>query len=972
MAPGVAAADGPAAVGSLVQFRGREWIVERLDLAHQLLYLNPLYGTEAERLAVYWPAARGLSPAEWQAPTLADLGDFAGGALLRDAARIALRSGAGPLRSLGQVSVRPRPYQLVPLIMALRLDPVRLLIADDVGIGKTIEAGLIAKELLERGTVQRVAVLCPPPLCEQWHHELQSKFGLDAVVVRSSTIRRLEDAAAPKSVFSAYPHLILSTDFVKGDRYREAFLAGCPDLVIVDEAHGVADPGTKTGHEQQQRHRLVAALSQDPARHLLLLTATPHSGVTEAFASLMGLLHPDFQEVLQDGGKLDSLMERRLAQHLIQRRRADVRAWLGDETPFPVRESLEVPYQLSSAYDALYQHVWRFTRELVREAPGLSERHQRVRYWAALALLRSVMSSPAAAAEALSRRLDRERQSRDGEAITGLSAFSEFSESSARDGGVGSAEELDTVRRPQILDVMTDELARDDLPIDAVEEAVVQDADRRRLLELRREALALQEAGGDRKLGALVKAVGNLLREGGHPIVFCRFVATAHYVQQRLQDTLGKEWRGLRVLAVTGQMPDEERARRLEELVAQPARVLVATDCLSEGIDLQTGFDAVVHYDLPWNPNRLEQREGRVDRYGQIRPAVQTVLLYGQNNPIDAAVLNVLIKKARAIFKALGITVPVPADSEAVVDALVQYFFTAPQNQQLTLDFGEGFGEEPAAQQLHIDWDRAAERERQNRSRFAQHRISPEEVAAVWKQTEEVLGSPRTVARFLERALSRWEKRVTVEAGTSLTVPAAALGSYGSQGVDAVEINTDPHSTGPALVMDRTHPWVRDWAERVLRAGLGRDESHRVARAGAIVTDAVGRRTVIALGRLRYLMREGSGPGRFAEEVMVTGYQRGRADNWRPNADDFRALAESARPVRDFDSLAERQEALAWGLGLLAAEGSVIAEQVQVRVQEIEETYRRLRGVLVDGRVHVRAYAPDWLGVYVLVPGGSR
>lgn len=964
MTPGVTAGDGPAAVGSLVRFRGREWIVERLDLEHQLLYLNPLYGTEAERLPVYWPAARGLLPAEWKAPTLDDMGDFASGALLRDAARIALRSGAGPLRSLGQVSVRPRPYQLVPLIMALRLNPVRLLVADDVGIGKTIEAGLIAKELLERGTVQRVAVLCPPPLCEQWHHELLTKFGLDAVVVRSSTIRRLEDAAAPKSVFSAYPHLILSTDFVKGDRYREAFLAGCPDFVIVDEAHGVADPGIQTGHEQQQRHRLVAALAKDPARHLLLLTATPHSGVTEGFASLMGLLHPDFYGALQDGGQLDAQMERRLAQHLVQRRRTDVQAWLGDETPFPVRESMEVPYQLSPAYDALYQHVWRFTREMVRAAPGLSARHQRVRYWAALALLRSVMSSPAAAADALSRRLDRERL-RTGEDMEDVTTRAES-------GGPGTVDELDAVRRPQILDVMTDELVRDDLPVDAVEEAVTQDADRRRLLELRREAAALQETGGDRKVAALVNTVGSLLREGGHPIVFCRFVATAHYVQQHLQKTLGREWRGLQVLAVTGQMPDEERAQRLEDLAAEPMRVLVATDCLSEGIDLQTGFDAVVHYDLPWNPNRLEQREGRVDRYGQVQRRVRTVLLYGQDNPIDAAVLNVLIRKARAIFKALGITVPVPVDSEAVVDALVQYFFTAPQNQQLTMDFGEDFRNEPAVAQLHIDWDRAAEREQHSRSRFAQRRISPEEVAAVWRQTEDVLGNPMAVARFLERALSRWEKPVVVGEGTKLSVPAAELGRYGPAGRGVVEITTDPHNVGSALVVDRTHPWVRVWAERVLRAGLGRDESHRVARAGALVTDAVTRRTVVALGRLRYLMREGSGPGRFAEEVMVTGYQNGLADNWRPNAETFRVWAESARPVRDFDSLGERQEALAWGLNVLAVAESAIAEQVQGRVQEIETTYRRLLNVLVDGRVRVQAYAPDWLGVYVLVPGGSR
>ncbi|NTU77994.1 MAG: DEAD/DEAH box helicase, partial [Chloroflexales bacterium] len=155
-------------VGSLVRCREREWVVLPSP-DEDLLLLRPLGGAAAEVCGIFLPVEGDrVAEASFTPPDPAGIGDFEAGALLRDAARLSLRSGAGPFRSLGRLGVRPRPYQLVPLIMALRLDPVRLLIADDVGIGKTIEAGLIARELLDRGEISRLTVLCPPHLCDQW------------------------------------------------------------------------------------------------------------------------------------------------------------------------------------------------------------------------------------------------------------------------------------------------------------------------------------------------------------------------------------------------------------------------------------------------------------------------------------------------------------------------------------------------------------------------------------------------------------------------------------------------------------------------------------------------------------------------------------------------------------------------------------------------------------------------------------
>ncbi|HUI61414.1 MAG TPA: DEAD/DEAH box helicase [Steroidobacteraceae bacterium] len=265
--------------------------------------LRPLAGTMDQVVAIH----RGLSnliggslpeerirPAQFPLPTTDDVADAASAHLLWQAARLTLRDGATPFRSLGRISVRPRIYQFVPLLTALRLDPIRLLIADDVGVGKTIEALLIAREMLDRGEIKRLCILCPPYLCDQWQRELYQKANLEAVVIRSGTINQLDRRkAGSESIYRHYPVQIASIDFVKTDRNRHLFLQDCPEFVIVDEAHGATQTPNPTA-SRQQRHRLVQELAAAQERHLVLLTATPHSGVEGSFRSLLSLLRPEF------------------------------------------------------------------------------------------------------------------------------------------------------------------------------------------------------------------------------------------------------------------------------------------------------------------------------------------------------------------------------------------------------------------------------------------------------------------------------------------------------------------------------------------------------------------------------------------------------------------------------------------------------------------------------------------------------
>ncbi len=191
-----------------------------------------------------------------------------------------------------------------------------------------------------------------------------------------------------------------------------------------------------------------------------------------------------------------------------------------------------------------------------------------------------------------------------------------------------------------------------------------------RSFAVRAEALVAAPAD-DAKLTLLTKQVKALLKDGFSPIVFCRFIQTAKYVHEHLSGVL----RNVEVEVVTGELPSEERAARIAALAARSEgvnRVLVATDCLSEGVNLQSDFQGVVHYDLAWNPTRHEQREGRVDRFGQPRDIVRAQTIYGSDNGIDGIVLDVLIRKHEKIRRDLGISVPVPAQSDEVLSALLE------------------------------------------------------------------------------------------------------------------------------------------------------------------------------------------------------------------------------------------------------------------------------------------------------------
>jgi superfamily II DNA or RNA helicase len=829
--------------------------------------------------------------------------------------------------------------------MALRLDPLRLLIADDVGIGKTVEALLIARELLDRGEITRTCILCPPYLCSQWQKELWEKFRIEAEIVRSGTISRLERnlPSQDHSIFGFYPHLIVSIDYAKSDAHRANFLQHAPAFMIVDEAHGAS--ASANDQSQQQRHQLLLDLAKNPDRHLILLTATPHSGVTSGFSSLLRILKEEF--VRWDPANLTEAQRKELAAHLVQRRRADVRDWAGETTPFPERQPEEKAFGLSPAYRKLFEDVFQYCRDLLRGESRFTEWNRRLRYWTVLALLRSVMSSPKAAMAAITERLRKE----EGEELSADTDLSSYVEDSAE----GDA--IDVAPSP-VLEMGSESLS---------------ESERRRLREFRRDAERIIESRQDTKLEECVKAVEDLLKKGFQPIIWCRFVNTAEYVAEQLAERLKKRVSGVRVVSVTGSLADDERRAIVESLGSSGVRqrVLVATDCLSEGINLQHLFNAVIHYDLPWNPNRLEQREGRVDRFGQLSPAVKAILLYGRDNPVDGAILDVLLRKADTIYKTLGVRVPVPMQSEAIVSVMVKRLFGEDEKQRSLFDV-------PEVTVFLSNWDQAAKREKESRTRFAQHAIKPDEVQKELEAVDAVLSTPEMARRFLQNASQRMQFTMASDGASSWKL--AGLGTL-PEGVQLASptlpagtpwrISFQSPPPEGAEYIERNHPFVTALAQHFVEQALSGQPDSPAARCGAIRTNAVTIRTFLLLARLRYTVSTPGLPDLLAEEVQCFGFEGSPSANPGWIAEEKALdLLRTAQPVANI-STGERAENIEELLAVWPQVKVALDPLIVERARALEQAHRRVREsvkLAKRGMGVTRHFPPDLLGLLVLIP----
>jgi superfamily II DNA or RNA helicase len=936
--------------GSLVECRGRNWVVLPSSDS-DLLRLKPLGAGDHEEMGIWLPLGgrdRQVVSSDFanKHPIAKEqIGELTTARHLRDAARFAFRNASGPFRCLGKLGVRPRSYQIVPLIMALRqsddlrTDPVRLLIADDVGIGKTIEALLILAELMERGEVKRFAVLCPPHLCDQWHAELRDKFGIDAVIIRSSTQSRLDrEIQGDRSVYHYYPWQIISMDYIKQESRQATFLAQCPDFVIVDEAH-TCSSASGVDHAQQKRYELIKALSRKSAQSIVLLTATPHSGKPEQFQSLLGLVREEFETYQSENAE----QRKKVARHFVQRRRADIRRFLSEDTPFAQRVPRKIEYHMTEEYRALFDDLHDFLIARLKRRAKEGEGQYLFQMLGVMTLLSGVSSSPQQGMEMLRLRLK--------EAA----------------GEEGTIADLDSGTEPESM---------------AQAASILQESKwtETEIAHLRvfADRLSKLTAHADAKFEALLRQVKEWHKKGMNPVIFCRFIATAEAVAGQLRDKLGHSEKHPCVQLVTSEKVDEERRELIERMQDWPKAVLVATDCISEGINLQEQFQAVAHYDLPWNPNRIEQREGRVDRYGQSAPTVEVAPVYSPDNPMDARFMDVLYKKVAEIHHGTGVVLSF-TDNQSFLQAMLSSVKERRTGQGDLLDEA-GIETRRLFQQEMED---GAEKEKASRSRFAQHAIHPEELEQDLKQCDQAIGSPRELCAFVTEVLPRYfGAQVTEVNPMDLRIATINLPAFLREQLpsgDKVQVSFNSPTPKGYQYLGRNHRFVERLCEFLLGQALESQDGKCPARASVLYSKAVVEFTTICLFRVRNVIQSAARAGNIlvSEETLLWGYLGDLS------AEQFLSQERCEALLRETVPTANRPLSTQWDLLQMQLDElrspqarnrfeAVALERAESLIEAHERFRKAMDGRTKSGFLPVKPILPmDLLGVYLLSPEGN-
>ena len=539
--------------------------------------------------------------------------------LAAEALRIQYAALFDPMLAISSSDLQVLPHQIQAVYgELLPRTPLRFLLADDPGAGKTIMAGLYIKELILRGDLDRCLIVAPGSLVEQWQEELYEKFGMKFELLTRSLI----DAEIEGNVFQAHPLLIARMDMLSRNEDLQADLERSDwDLIVVDEAHRMSAHYFNQELKQTKRYVLGQLLGR-VCRHLLLMTATPHAGKQEDFQLFLALLDGDrFEGKFRDGVHsmdTDDLMRRMVKEELLTM----------EGTPlFPERRAYTVPYELSHDEKQLYEAVSDYVREEMNRADRLKAQGEGRRSntvgFALTILQRRLASSPEAILRSLERRHDR-LEKRQHEMLQIANNVHEDRPLNQRLEFLLGRRDLDDEAIDDMEDLAGDEL--EDLEEDVVDAATAA----KTVAELETEIAILKDlaelarrvrfSGNDRKwteLRTILNDNALTLDEAGNPrkiIVFTEHRDTLNYLVDQVRTMIGRDEA---VVAIHGGVRREDR-RKVQQLFTQDkeTRVLIATDAAGEGLNLQRAH-LMVNYDLPWNPNRIEQRFGRIHRIGQ-------------------------------------------------------------------------------------------------------------------------------------------------------------------------------------------------------------------------------------------------------------------------------------------------------------------------------------------------------------------
>jgi superfamily II DNA or RNA helicase len=936
------------APGTVVTNRNRLWRVD--GQAGDILISTPIDGGESGQCRFYLPF-EDIRPGHLDLPSAKIIGHPAAQDLLLRAYRLSLLHGAAPLLSLQRSRVIPKDFQLVPVVMALETPRVRMLIADDVGLGKTIEAGLIVTELLARQMATRLLVIVPANLREQWREALDYFFHIPARIISSRHQREMErELPLGANPWSYHRHLITSVDYAKQPAIKNQILEQRWDIVIVDEAHQVAKPHQSGPDQSMQmdRWQLAEALARSTrVRHLLFLTATPHNGYSDSFASLLRMLDVG---AVQGPDHAPSISRTMAARHVCQRRREDVKVWFsGDPSrdPFPERDQQEVIVAPTAFEKEAIEAVEAYGNRVLASAAEGNAQVRTLAHWTVLHLHKRALSSP----EALRCSLRNRRESLQRRLL-----------------GKASAEEESVippeVARANVLDEDTGERHDEEEAGQRSERFApgAVEAIRAELAELE-QVLAKAERVTPRRDSKLQKLLDSTLRDcltrDPKVILFTRYVDTMNYLASQIQ--ADPRYSDATLLTIHGSLNERQRLEVFDRFRRAPKAVLVATDAISEGINLQHAAAQVIHYELPWNPNRLEQRNGRVDRFGQ-RQRMVYIRTMVMDETLDATILKVLVRKAAQIRHDYGFSPPYFGDETDILDLIRQYDVTLGPKQLGLFDAAPAL----AGPQEQDPFAAETLERIKGESFYGQTHITLPDIERRLQETAATVGSPEQIKQFVFSGPNRFSCTVRQNAdGTWRLVisnpllQTAAVGEVIPRATfDAEQGVRDPDVT----VLDVGHPLVRRLIEVVKESAFREApgfEGH-YGRTSYIVTPDVQEVTALFHLLVRYVVK--MEPTSIIEELLPVAlpvYGGVPSDE----AKTRRLLA--AKPVAQTRTMEEVKEALVDALHI-ADLHKLFAAAAEARRESLAAERRQMRQKLERERLE----GAKWLqGIDDLSPG---
>ena len=899
--------------GQQVTVRGHPWVVKGIERStlpppttrpedHNPSHLVTLVSLDDDRweheIEVIWelePARRVHERSNLPTPDPENLDDPETLEAFLDAVRWAAVTNAdkdalqAPFRS----GITIEDYQLEPLVRALRMPRANLLIADDVGLGKTIEAGLVIQEMILRHRARTALIICPAPLQQKWKDEMWDKFGLKFEIINTAYIKDLRRSRGIRAnPWTSYPRMITSLDWVKQERPLRMLREALPtevsyprafDMLVIDEVHNVAPSATGKYATDSLRTQAIRDIAPH-FEHRLFLSATPHNGYEESWTALLELLDPQrfARGVKPDDAVRDQVVVRRLKSQFIEEV-AD-----GEVARFPRRVITPIEVEYPEAERKAHADL----QEYARLRQGGSGSSRKAGDFVYKLLKKRMFSSPRAFHETLVTHRETVQRGQ-------------------------SAQQQPTERALQaVLAKAEDDFGSDDEFEQAENDALAAvgrstpefTPEQRQVID---RLLSWAEVAADRpdaKTEKLIEWIANIVKPGGtwsneRVIIFTEYRDTQKYLVDQL--TAAGLAKGDRLKTLFGGQDDDEREAIKAAFQADPdldpVRILLATDTASEGIDLQRQCHRLVHVEIPWNPNRLEQRNGRIDRHGQ-RNATADIFHFvgaGYEEAEPGSIEADLEFLARAAAKIDRIRNDIGSAGPVIAD----------QVEEAMLGGRSAFDEQ------RVDETVAARAKLTQKERNLRDKIA--ELASAATESRDELGlSPERLERAVNTALELDNQPqlqpATIKRGAEehsvLTVPALDLGwaRTKEQGlVHPVTLEERPITFDHELAAGQDdvalahlgHPLVQK-ALATLRAEIWDDTNPRISRvSSAIVPNEVlpsQDGAILAHGRLVITGATGS----RLHEAVITGGGHVRNGNWNALlVDEVNALAEAAKPM---------------------------------------------------------------------------